>query len=142
MQNNEELPRNTAEGHKPHDWPSFDANRCSCCRQAILHGFHNVVRIQKAPERILDVNTGEYIGIDERGAGYKAVLHGRCWKDHYGHVAECEKCGTFSRVKQLADGSKNLCGCTCHKGAPECSFILDPNYAGKETIEKFNKGLL
>ena len=132
---------NRQVGHKPHPWPQFNPDRCSCCLSAILHGLQNVVKVKKAPEVILSLE-GKPIGLDKNAPAITATLHAQCWKTHYGHVAECEKCGGFSRVNKLADGSINRCGCTCHKGSPHCSFILDPNRVGSETIEKFNKGQL
>jgi hypothetical protein len=112
--------------HRPHAWPEANPEVCSCCRRAIVDGLHNVIRIAKAPEVILDME-GRPQGIDKRFPGFTAILHAACWKAHYGHVAECEMCGGFCRIKKLSDGSMNKCACTCHTGSLHCSYILDPN---------------
>lgn len=122
----ENQPNLTNEVHTSHPWPVANPDRCSCCLRLILHGIDNVMRIAKAPEVILDLD-GKPQGIDDRHPPFTAILHARCWKIHYGHVAECEKCGGFCRVKKLADGSMNNCGCTCHTGSLHCSYVLDPN---------------
>lgn len=113
------------EDHVPHEWPVFDDNYCSCCRGQFLHGSTNVVRLQRAPERILDFN-GKQIGV-VKGSQYKAVLHAMCWKRHFGKRVDCEKCGGFSDNLKLQDGSMNKCWCTCHTGSNDCSFVLEPN---------------
>lgn len=115
------------DDHVPHEFPAFDPDYCSCCRKAIIHGLHNVGRIQSMPEFILDMN-GNRIGVDKRKPAYKAVMHASCWKIHFGKRLECEKCGGFSDALKLADGTKNQCGCSCHRGAPNCSYIVNPHY--------------
>lgn len=114
------------EGHRPHEFPQADENFCSCCRQAILDGLHNVVRIQTTPERQLSLN-GQELGTENKKPLYKAYLHANCWKRHFGQQVECEKCGVFSIAKKLSNGTKNECLCTCHQGSNHCSFILESN---------------
>lgn len=121
---NEELTPD--ESHRPHEFPQADENYCSCCRGRIIDGLENVVRIQTTPERQLSMK-GEVLGEENRKPKYKAYLHARCWKRHFGQVVDCEKCGGFSKYTKLQDGSQNKCACTCHHGSNHCSYVLDPN---------------
>lgn len=119
------------DDHQPHDWPPFDPDYCSCCRQHFIHGATNVVRIAKAPETILDLN-GNVMGLNKRAPAYKAVLHDSCFNRHFGRRISCDKCGGFSKILTMADGTKNQCACTCHTGSEHCSYILEPNANNKQ----------
>ena len=135
--NEENAPTNQAvpdPSHRPHEWPQADENWCSCCRESIVDGMHNVIRIQTTPEKQLS-EKGEVLGEENRKAKYKAYLHAKCWRIHFGQRVECDKCGGFSRHTVLQDGSVNPCWCTCHKGSNHCSYVIDPN-----TIDKLKTG--
>ncbi len=129
----EDLSLIARDDHKPHPWPEFDADYCSCCTQRFIHGMTNVMRIAKAPETVLDLD-GKVLGLNKNAPAFKAVLHALCWKRHYGKQAECEKCGGFCRPAMLSDGTKNPCMCTCHTGSNFCSLILEPNAANKQPL--------
>lgn len=119
--------------HAPHEWPQFDENYCSCCRSPIVHGLTNVVRIAKAPESILNLD-GQRIGINKKAPAYKALLHDHCFKRHFNRQVSCEKCGGFSKILKLKDGSENNCICTCHTGSEFCSYVLEPNAKNKQPL--------
>lgn len=129
MGNDREFEENSGPrpdaGHRPHEWPQADENVCSCCAKRIIDGLHNVIRIQTTPEKQLTTD-GQVLGEEDRKPRYKAYLHAQCWRTHFGQRVECDKCGGFSNYTKLEDGSTNKCGCTCHRGANNCSYVLAP----------------
>lgn len=108
-----------------HDLPAADPAFCSCCRKGIVSGLHNVVRVNKKPEVVLDLN-GNQIGT--QGEEHpKAFFHAQCFQEN--HVPskkkiECAYCGAFSMAKKFADGTENGCVCSCHKAGDFCSLII------------------
>ena len=104
-----------------------DPEWCSCCRKSIISGLHNVVRINKQPEKVLNLK-GEVMGVEGREEP-KAFYHAECFQNYHlptsaKRVIECKYCGVFSQAKKLKDGSLNSCKCSCHDQAQFCSLLI------------------
>jgi len=116
-----------------HILPIPDPAYCSDCRKPIIHGSgpgaHNVVRINKAKEKILSTS-GEALGTKGE-ARPRAFFHTECFqkiiaKQRIPGRIECKHCGILSMAKTLQDGRsiKEVCLCSCHSGADYCSLLV------------------
>jgi len=108
-----------------HELPTVDASFCSCCRKSIISGLHNVVKITKSPETILDEN-GNKIGTEGHDH-VKAYYHATCFQDFHmpsKKVIECKYCKVFAAARTFKNGVMNSCLCSCHKVADFCSMLI------------------
>lgn len=112
-----------------HRLPAADPAWCSQCRKPIIHGQQNVVRINKAPIKVVSPD-GRDLGVEGKVEA-KAFFHTECFQEVMAHRKipgriECKYCGTLSMAKTLPDGRsiKDVCLCSCHGGSDYCSLIV------------------
>ena len=112
-----------------HKLPTPNEHFCSQCRKSIIHGLHNVVRINKAPVAVFSPS-GQRLGVEGKLEA-RAFFHATCFqkvadRQKLKGRVECKYCGVLSMAKITADNRKvkDMCKCSCHNQSDFCSLLI------------------